>query len=225
MEIFLCLFLKQYLMVTVFPNVIKQRNEDIIIAQDVTDNRYGNIEYNNENNIAINKEVEVMLDKIKDNDVNRLMGWAIHKIQINIENKYYEEELCEKKQKQLELELKILDNMVVKEIDIIHNIKYIQSYYPTDDAIRNNGNLTLISPLFVMVFAKMLLVINDNFQYLMKYTNEMIPTNEEIKKFVCKCKEIYLMQYYESICKILVRHFCLSDGGLRSLCQHACKLG
>ena len=177
---------KKYLMFTIFPNVIKQRNEDIILAQDVTVNRYDNSDSTNNNNIAIDVEDEVLLEKIKDNDVNRFMGWAIYKVQVNIENKYYEEELCENKQVQLELELKILDNMVVKEIDIIHNIKYIQTYYPTDDAIRNNGNLTLISLFFVMIFAKISLMINDNFQYLMKYTNEMIPNNEELKQFVCK---------------------------------------
>ena len=45
--------------------------------------------------------------------------------------------------------LNMLDNMIVMADDIIDDIPYIRMYYPIDDALRNKGSLTLVSPTFV----------------------------------------------------------------------------
>ena len=43
----------------------------------------------------------------------------------------------------------MLENMSVKVIDIVDNINYIRLYYPQDDALRNKGSLTLVSPKYI----------------------------------------------------------------------------
>ena len=56
--------------------------------------------------------------------------------------------------------LNMLDDMIVMVDDIIDDIPYIRRYYPLDDALRNKGSLTLVSPKFVMEFSSLLKLID-----------------------------------------------------------------
>jgi len=55
-----------------------------------------------------------------------------------------------------EEKLEMLEDMSVCISDVIENTKYIQLYYPVDDAIRNRGKLTLLSPAYCDIFSRLL---------------------------------------------------------------------
>ena len=56
----------------------------------------------------------------------------------------------------------MLENMSVKVIDIVDNISYIRLYYPQDDALRNTGSLTLVSPKYIKHVSQILKVVNSS---------------------------------------------------------------
>ena len=85
--------------------------------------------------------------------MNRLVGWALFMTL----NKY---KRIAKKQEGYKLNvtedsIKILQDMKAIESDILQNTEYIRRYYFIDDALRNIGALTLISPVYIQHSSKL----------------------------------------------------------------------
>ena len=72
--------------------------------------------------------------------------------------------------------------MTVNILDVANNLPYIRMYYPVDDALRNRGNLTLVSPIFVKYFSLLLSLIHKTLADNMDENNDSIPTKKEIVK-------------------------------------------
>lgn len=76
------------------------------------------------------------------NTINKWFGWAVLKLK-----KKYNRLIAQGiTNSTYEVKMEILEDMSVCISDIIGNTRYLQVYYPVDDAIRNRGKPALLSP-------------------------------------------------------------------------------
>ena len=95
---------------------------------------------------------------MNDDDVNRMFGWALFKIQ----NKYTrlsKNDIIDTMQTE---KLKVTTDMCVTYKDIAHDEQYMRLYYPLDESIWNRGNLTLIHPSYCHTFSSVLQNIKNS---------------------------------------------------------------
>ena len=64
--------------------------------------------------------------------------------------------------------------------DAIDNKKYVIRYYHIDDAIRNRGYLTLIHPLYIDPFSKLLKLARHNITEEVAINTCMIPSKDQV---------------------------------------------
>ena len=76
----------------------------------------------------------------------------------------------------------MISELSVKIEDVIHNQFYIQMYYPTDEAIRNRGDLTLIEPFYIKYFSNILTNIKQVMKGIDIHNKEAIPDQDEVIK-------------------------------------------
>ena len=98
-----------------------------------------------------------------------------------------------------------LDDVTVKESQILGNIQYMEAYYPIDDHLRNRGNLSLVSPKYVLEFARILQIITNQYNLHMEEELE-IPDNLFLQTFVSKCIKMYLSEFFNNIYNIYIQH-------------------
>ena len=89
-----------------------------------------------------------------------------------------------------EMKLSLLDNMIVSIKEVCLNENYIKIYVPTDDLIRNKGDLTYICPKYVFLFAQILTVITEATKVNTKNAIFEKPDKDEIKKYYSKVKQV-----------------------------------
>ena len=94
-----------------------------------------------------------------------------------------------------------LDDATVTESQILGNIKYIKSYYPVDDALRNKGSLTLISPKYVIILATILEIITHQFNSHADYKKGIIPDALYLNEFIDKCVKLHLKKLFLEVWK------------------------
>ena len=193
-EILLVIVLKDLLRSNFLPKITRQmkENSDVINSVDI---------------VSVQKnepKLKFVMKEKSNNDVNRFVGWAIYKVKYKYECEYYIDTNDNCNSFEIENILHFLDKVSVKEINILGNIKYIQSYYPVDDAIRNKGNLTLISPDYVLYFAKILNIINFEFEKYINIEPHKFPGIKEIESFINRCKHLYLKELYSNIYKMSI---------------------
>ena len=77
-----------------------------------------------------------------------------------------------------------MNDLVVKEKDILHDKSYIRRYYPMDGAIRNKNNLTLASPHYVAM-SKFFKFVKEKTHYALVDGNNELPDESTIKSSQC----------------------------------------
>ena len=113
---------------------------------------------------------------LNDNDVNKIFGWAFFRVKkkywklINkgSDNKYFYEKCI------------ILEDISVEAEDTICNEYYARMFYPLDDRLRNNGELTLIHPSYCKLFSVLLKSITSILSNRREFLNEVIPNKDDI---------------------------------------------
>ena len=131
---------------------------------------------------SYNKKID-HINIISDGEVNRLVGWALF-----AEIKKYRKllkntnDLKMFKRKETEETINVLLDMKAIECEILTNSEYIRRYYFTDDAIRNKGTLTLISPPYIQEFSKLSQRITNSY----RSTESMKKSSGNIKTEVIK---------------------------------------
>ena len=85
---------------------------------------------------------------MNDDDVNRMFGWALFKVQTKY-NKLSKNDCLDTEREEKQ---KVVSDICVYIKDVIHDEDYVRMYYPIDEGIRNNGRLTLIHPLYCPFF-------------------------------------------------------------------------
>ena len=81
-----------------------------------------------------------------------------------------------------EARVEMLDDLSVLEKDVLKDSSYITKYYPIDLALRNKGNLTLMSPHYVKHFSDLLKLLSAKCQYHSKDGNDLLPNKNVILK-------------------------------------------
>ena len=119
---------------------------------------------------------------INTSDVNRIFGWAIFKERKLVVNLIKRASMSHNH----EMKLSLLDNMIVSIKEVCLNENYIKIYVPTDDLIRNKGDLTYICPKYVFLFAQILTVITEATKVNTKNAIFEKPDKDEIKKRLFK---------------------------------------
>ena len=76
----------------------------------------------------------------------------------------------------------MINELSVKIEDVIHNKFYVQMYYPPDEAIRNQGDLTLIEPIYIQYFSNILTNIKQVMKGIDSINKEEIPDQDEVIK-------------------------------------------
>ena len=128
------IFLEEYI-----PQVIKvYRNKEIILP--------------NLNSKNQNKQTHSIINT---SDVNRIFGWSIYKERKQVMKLIKKASMNHNH----DIKLSLLDNMTVSMKDICLDVNYIKIYVPSDDLIRNRGNLTYICPKYIFHFAEILTII------------------------------------------------------------------
>jgi hypothetical protein len=120
-----------------------------------------------------------------DDNVNRLFGWALWKMK----RKYEKLIIIGSMNILHDGKLNMLDDMIVMVDDIIDDIPYIRRYYPLDDALRNKGSLTLVSPKFVREFSSLLKLIDLTLEPCINDDKISIPDK---KMVIEQMKEIFV---------------------------------
>ena len=116
---------------------------------------------------------------VSDENVNRLFGLALWKTK----RKYKKLIDNGSINSTYESKWKMLDGMTV-------NLQYIRMYYPADDAMRNRGNLTLISPIYVESLSLLLSLTHKILQDFVEENNDLIPSKKYIIKTMKEVLEI-----------------------------------
>ena len=78
--------------------------------------------------------------------------------------------------------LRLLQDMKALERDILQDPEYIKRYYLVDDAIRNKGKLTLISPYYIEPFSKLSQFISNKYQSIVKMKKTSKNVKIEVEK-------------------------------------------
>ena len=99
---------------------------------------------------------------------------------------------------------KILDDMTVNILDVADNLQYIRMYYPVDDAMRNRGNLTLISPIFVKWLSLLLSLIHKTLEDYVDENNDLIPSKKDIIKTMKEVLDSQASNHVDDICHTTV---------------------
>ena len=115
---------------------------------------------------------------MNDDDVNRMFGWALFKVQKKY-NKLSKNDCLDTEREEKQ---KIVSDICVYIKDIIHDEDYVRMYYPIDEGIRNKGRLTLIHPLYCSYFSNILNTIKRVIKYMVEKNGDVIPDKEIIKK-------------------------------------------
>ena len=115
-----------------------------------------------------------------DGEVNRIVGWAL----FSCINKYQK---IKKKQEgdyhnSTDDTILFYEDMKAIESEILQNKEYIRRYYFTDDAIRNKGKLTLISPYYIEPFSKLSQFISNKYQSIVKMKKTSKNVKIEVEK-------------------------------------------
>ena len=116
---------------------------------------------------------------VSDENVNRLFGLALWKTK----RKYKKLIDNGSINSTYESKWKMLDGMTV-------NLQYIRMYYPAGDAMRNRGNLTLISPIYVESLSLLLSLTHKILQDFVEENNDLIPSKKYIIKTMKEVLEI-----------------------------------
>ena len=131
---------------------------------------------------SYNKKVD-HINIISDGEVNRLVGWAlfaeIKKCKQILKNT---NDLKMFERQETEETINILIDMKAIECEILTNSEYIRRYYFIDDAIRNKGTLTLISPPYIQEFSKLSQRVTNSY----RSTESMKKSSGNIKTEVIK---------------------------------------
>ena len=90
--------------------------------------------------ITDQSDAEVMREHMCAEDVNRFVGFAVHKMKEIYARNDDDEDVYRR-----DCSVALRD-MAVCETDIIGNEEYVKKYYPLSDQFLNQGRLTLISP-------------------------------------------------------------------------------
>ena len=115
---------------------------------------------------------------LNDNDVNKMFGWALFKVK-----KKYQKKLDNDNADSIQNDkLLMINELSVKIEDVIHNKFYVQMYYPTDEAIRNRGDLTLIEPIYIKYFSNILNNIKQIMEGIDSINKKEIPDQNEVIK-------------------------------------------
>ena len=76
--------------------------------------------------------------------------------------------------------------------------------YPVDDAIRNMGNLTLVSPIFVKWFSLLLSLIHKTLEDNVDENQDSIPTKKDIVKTMKEVLGSQANNHVDDICHATV---------------------
>ena len=115
---------------------------------------------------------------MNDDDVNRMFGWALFKVQKKY-TRLSKNDIIDTMETE---KLKVISDMSVNYKDIVHDEKCMRLYYPLDESIRNRGNLTLIHPSYCHTFSSVLENIKRIVKYMMEENNNVIPDKDAIKE-------------------------------------------
>ena len=77
-------------------------------------------------------------------------------------------------------------------------------YYPVDDAMRNRGNLTLISPIYVKSLSLLLSLTHKTLEDYVEENNDLIPSKKDIIKTMKQVLELQANNHVDDICHATV---------------------
>ena len=150
------------------PQVIKvYRNKEIVL--------------HNRNSKNENKQTHSIINT---SDVNRIFGWSIYKERKQVMKLIKKASMNHNH----DIKLSLLDNMTVSMKDICLDVNYIKIYVPSDDFVRNRGNLTYICPKYIFHFSQILTIITTATKVNTDNPTFEKPDKEEIKKIIQKPK-------------------------------------
>ena len=108
--------------------------------------------------------------------MNRVFGWALMKTHI----KYCKLRHNNSSDSRIEGINSMLEDMCTYVTRVVLNKDYVQLYLPLDDAIRNKGKLTLISPPYITHISQLLNIARDKFNENNQLCNIMLPMEANI---------------------------------------------
>ena len=135
---------------------------------------------------------------LNDNDVNRVFGWALMKTHKKF--KKMSEKNCSDETK--ESVRNMLEDMCTDISVVLENKDYLRLYYPLDDAIRNKGNLTLISPIYIKNFSELLEIARKTIATNNNISGVVIPVQGNVISIMKKENALSPYQQITDICLI-----------------------
>ena len=113
---------------------------------------------------------------LNDNDVNRVFGYTLKKTFA----KYQKMKSNNQNDNVIKGIYDMLEDMRTDVTSVIHDKQYMRMYYPLDDAVRNKGRLTLISPFYVKHLSNLLRYARDAIVKHNISDDVLLPLNADI---------------------------------------------
>ena len=179
--------LKHILIENILPDIIESFQKEVLTFNLMTQPR-----------VSAKQSTNYTLIVLHDDNVNRVYRWEIMKIH----KKYCKLRDNKSRDHKIEDIPLMLADMCINVTSILHNKDYIRMYLPLDDAIRNKGQFTLVSPPYVKQFSELLKIARRKVMENNKVSVIMLPIEANIISVMRKENESCQYKSISDLCLI-----------------------